>query len=107
MGDQFQTISFIEAKKLAEEAARINLSIFLSDPSIDLLRDEYLETEYCWMFFRNQGIIVPPEGSLRGDWAYAVSKRGQIRQIADLSDDPIKLNAYLIKMSDYFNRQPN
>jgi hypothetical protein len=39
---------------------------------------------------------------MKGAWAYAVSKRGTARQIADFFDDKEGLRAYLQTMSDYF-----
>lgn len=98
-------IELDEAKKLAESAARRNLDGFLTKPSDKVLDEVYLEAEYCWMFFRCREIFVPPEFSLRGDWAYAVSKNGEVRDIPDFSDDREQLNAYLAKMSEFFSRR--
>jgi hypothetical protein len=97
-------VSFCDAKNLAELSALGNLKNFLKDEKTSLLREDYLEAEHCWVFFRNKEIIVPPESSLGGDCAYAVSKAGEVRQIADLSSDNEQSLAYLQKMSDYFNR---
>ena len=104
MENSMLSISLDQARKIAEDAARMNLSDFLLDSPDKILRDEYLEAEYCWMFFRCRKIVVPPEASLRGDWAYAVSKTGLVRDVPDLSDDRERLHAYLEKMSDYFRR---
>ena len=54
--------------------------------------------------FRNKEIVVPPEAALLGDWAYAVSKRGQIRDVPDLSADEVKMREYLKEISGYFKR---
>jgi len=97
-----ESISVEHARKIAEKSALNNLKSFLSDPSVPLLQESCLEAEFCWIFFRNKGINVPAERALTGDWAYAVSKRGHVRQIADLSGDTEKMLAYLEKMSKYF-----
>lgn len=97
-------ISVIEARSLAEEAALANLRTFLKEPQENVLRDEFVEGENCWFFFRNPSISVPPDKALKGDWAYAVSRRGQVREIADMSGEPERLTDYLKVMSDFFAR---
>lgn len=94
-------ITFEQARALAENAARSMLGHLLKDEATPLLEDRYLDAECYWMFFRNKAIVVPPEQSLR-TWAYAVSKRGCVRYIADFSADPAKLQEYLLTMSNYF-----
>lgn len=101
-------ISFEEARKLAEADARENLKVFMTDPATPPLRHEYLEAEHCWMFFRNLNIKLPDPGSVDGmipDCAYCFSKSGEGREVADLSDDPVKCREYLQKMSDYFKEK--
>jgi len=95
------SITFEQARVRAENEARSHLKYFLKDESTPLLEERYLDAECCWMFFRNRAIVVPPEQSLRTG-AYAVSKRGSLRYIADFSDDFAKLQAYLLTMSNYF-----
>ena len=56
------------------------------------------------MFFRNEAIHIPPERGLSGG-AYVVSRKGNVRQIADFSHDPEKLRAYLQTMSDYLGKR--
>jgi hypothetical protein len=97
-------ISLSDAMKLAENAARRNLSCFLPREDAKVLAGEYVEAEHCWIFFRSKEILVPPEGEFRGGWAYAVSKTGEIREVPDFSNDEQKLKAYLEKMSEYFIR---
>jgi hypothetical protein len=57
------------------------------------------------VFFRNKQIEGPPERVLRWARAYAVSKKGEVRLIADFSDEPGKLNEYLQVMSSYFKER--
>ncbi|MDB5075341.1 MAG: hypothetical protein JWO42_1520 [Chloroflexi bacterium] len=95
-----QPVTFEEARKAAENAARSHVSNFRKDESIPFLAERHLEAEHCWMFFRNEAIVVPPGRLL--DWAYCVSKRGSLRSIADFSDDPVRLQEYLLTMSNYF-----
>jgi hypothetical protein len=97
-------ISLSDALKIAESAARRNLSCFLPREDATVLAGEYVEAEHCWMFFRSKEIFVPPEGELRGGWAYAVSKTGEIREVPDFSSDKQKLKEYLEEMSEYFIR---
>ncbi|MDB5058725.1 MAG: hypothetical protein JWO59_2197 [Chloroflexi bacterium] len=86
---------------LAGKEAHSDVSIFRKDESTPLLSERYLEADHCWMFFRNEAIVVPPERPLR-DAVYCVSKRGSLRSIADFSDDPVRLQEYLLTMSNYF-----
>jgi len=101
MTKQWKNISIIEARTIAEAAARLNLQGFLTDESVTLLRAEVLEAEHCWMFFRNPEIYVPADSALIGDWAYVVSRYGDVRDVADLYGQQ-GLIEYLKKMSDYF-----
>jgi hypothetical protein len=98
-------ISIAEAKKLAEEAAHSNLKGLLTGFDGNILREEFAEGENCWFFFRNPSIDVPPQMSLTGECAYAVSRRGEVREIADFSESPERLSEYLKVMSDYFARK--
>jgi hypothetical protein len=102
------TITFDQARKEAENEARRSLRNFMSDPDMPALRDEYLEAEHCWMFFRNPDIKFPDRASGDGmlpDGAYCWSKHGEGRVVADFSDDPAKCRAFLQKMSDYFKEK--
>ncbi|MFC5475789.1 hypothetical protein [Paraherbaspirillum soli] len=98
------TITFEQAKRLAEESASFFLSDFLKDAATPLLQEHYLEAEHCWMFFRNKDIAIPPDRPFC-DGAYAISKKGNGSYIADLSDNPEKLQAYLQTMSNYFKQR--
>jgi hypothetical protein len=95
-------ITLSEAKDLAAMDASRSLEALRIDASTPILAETYLEAEYCWIFFRNKQIEVPAAASLHCDWAYAVSKRGTVRQIVDLSEDPNAASEYLRKMSTYF-----
>lgn len=93
-----------QARRIAEEQARIELSGF-APAEVNCLQDDYLEAEHCWMFFKKKDIVVPPEASLGINWAYVVSKHGKFSLVQDFSSDSKKLNAYLKTMSDYFARK--
>jgi hypothetical protein len=97
-------IDVVEARKRAAEAAEYPLRRFVTKPGVNLLRADYAEGESCWFFFRNLEIFVPPESMMVGGWAYAVSREGQVRQIADFSGDQEGLEAYLKTMSGFFQR---
>ena len=94
-------ITMREAKKIAENAAKEQLQSY-ANSKISFLSDEFMEADYCWFFFRNKKIIGPPEEVLNWDWAYAVSKKGELSLIADYSKDTEALKDYLKKMSNYF-----
>ncbi|WP_316228458.1 hypothetical protein [Bradyrhizobium sp. SZCCHNR1039] len=95
-------IDVAAARRIAEEAAQQKLERFLAEPDQPLLRDEFLEGANCWFFFRDPAIVVPPQYALGAECAYAVSKRGAVRTIADFFSDKEKLDSYLKTMSDYF-----
>jgi hypothetical protein len=97
------TITVEEARQIAEASARRFLQDFVPDEKTPFLEEGCLEAENCWFFFGNRGIDVPLERSF-SKGAYAVSKRGTLRLIADLSDDPERLIQYLQTMSDFFGR---
>ena len=98
-------ITFKEAKAIAEEDARKNLYEFREDISQAFLREEFLEAECCWIFFRNKEITGPPERALTWDCAYAVSKKGNCYTIADRSDEPEELNKYISHFSSHLKRR--
>jgi len=104
MNTEHKIITIAEAKKMAVDRIRRNTIYDVKDDSIPLLQDNYLETDYCWMFFRNKAIVIAPERALNGG-AYCISKKGHVRYIADLSDDPVQLQEYLQTMSNYFKEQ--
>ncbi|MDN4620974.1 hypothetical protein QCD85_22850 [Paenibacillus sp. PsM32] len=102
MNDYVKKIDFNQAKRIATESALRRLKPFMDDENISVLSAEFKEADYCWFFFRNEKIVGPPERSLAWDGAYAISKKGTESLIADYSNDPIALNEYLQKMSNYF-----
>ncbi len=95
-------ITFPQAKVLATENAKSDLSSFMPDNSFSILDDSYLEAGYCWIFFKNPHIIVPDNALLGINWAYAVSKRGNCRMVYDLRYDAEKMRNHLESLSTYF-----
>jgi hypothetical protein len=100
MSKYIQEITFEQARKLAEDTAVKQVGMFRNNCEIPVLREEYVEAECCWFFFRNRQIEIPESMSLK-DCAYAISKKGQVYGIADYSDNHIKLNEYLEKFSEH------
>ncbi len=96
-------INFIEAKMLAESSAKKLITVWgdLEDPSPPYLSNYYMEDKGCWIFFRHERIIIPPEKGPATS-AFAVSKKGEIRLIADYRDSPERAKEYLKTMSDHF-----
>jgi hypothetical protein len=97
-------ITLDQARKIATDMAGYDTARDVKNKSVQLLQDHYLETEYCWMFFRNKEITIAPERAL-SDCAYCVSKKGSGRSIADYSDDSIRLHEYLQIMSNHFKER--
>jgi hypothetical protein len=93
------------SKQISVDKARLLAS---SDPELaqlaiaqgsSPLEELFFEADNCWMFFRNRSLVLPY--SIGFD-AYAVSKRGNVRRIADFFDDPQKAQDYLQVMSKHF-----
>lgn len=61
----------------------------------------YMEAEGCWIFFRHESIHITPESGPAYS-AIAVSKKGEVRAIADYRDNPERAQEYLNIMSDHF-----
>jgi hypothetical protein len=100
-----QTHSLEEARLIAETAAKKTLASCVNQNCSNLLEENVFEAEFCWFFFRNRMIICPPETSLAWSWAFAVSKRGELRSIADFYEEPEKLYEYLEVMSKHFKEK--
>jgi hypothetical protein len=99
---QTKAVTVERARLIAVEAARFHWSdAVVNDVSRPFLSDVYLEAEHCWMFFRNDAIVTPPERAL-DDCAYVVSKRGHLRYVVNYAAEPQKADAYNKKMSEYF-----
>ncbi|MDN4621042.1 hypothetical protein QCD85_23190 [Paenibacillus sp. PsM32] len=98
-------ITYEQAKNIAYKTAFDKLNRYSLDENIPLLSEEYKEAENCWFFFRNKKVYGPPEEELRWSCAYAVSKKGELRTIADFSEETEKLIDYLQVMSDYFKQK--
>ncbi|MFD2332600.1 hypothetical protein ACFSR7_25360 [Cohnella sp. GCM10020058] len=105
MSEYIGTITFHQAREAVEVVALRKLSEFMDSSNIPVLRDPYKESEYCWIFFRNKQIQGPPERELTWGWAYAISKKGEIRLIGDLSDEPEKLEVQIGRLSNYFKEK--
>jgi hypothetical protein len=90
-----------DAQALAEAAAKDTWGKF-ADPGTALLSERVLEGEHCWFIFRNPAIQMPATAWYSASSAYAVSRRGRVREIPDYSSEPERLNAYLDLMSAYF-----
>ncbi len=104
MNHKLEYISLAQAKSIAEQHAYSDLKEFVGTPS-DVLKDEYLEGECCWMFFRSDKINVPLDVTLGLKWAHVVSKKGTYSMVQDFSDNQQKLYDYLQTMSDYFKKK--
>jgi len=99
-----KVIDLEDARAIAERNAFTELEPF-SAGKPHVLADGQLEAEACWMFFKSEEILVPPEATLGIKWAYVVSKRGAFSMVQDFSDNPVRLRAYLEELSEYFKRR--
>jgi hypothetical protein len=98
-------ISFEQAQKIAENAVRSDISPVRLQGLNNLLEEDYLEAECCWIFLRSKKIVIPPEDCiLMAYGGYAVSKKGECSLITHFDYSPEKLNAYLKVMSDYYKK---
>ena len=103
MDSKLMPISLSQARVIAEKHARADLDGFISSSS-QVLKNEYLEAEHCWMFFKSEEICVPKDATLGIKWAYVVSKKGTYSMVQDFSDDQQRLQTYLQTMSDHFQK---
>ncbi len=104
--DYRQTITFEQARYMAEDMSRQDLLEYVEDPDVPFLHEVTLEAEYCWFFFYNSNIVIPEENwVLKMLSAYAISKKGDVSHTYNYLDDPRKANDYLMAMSAYFNRR--
>lgn len=101
-----QTITFEQAKNMAENFSRRDLLDYVEDSNISFLHEVTQEAECCWFFFYNPMIVIPKERwALQMLSAYAISKRGEISHTYNYLDDPIKAKDYLYAMSGYFKKR--
>lgn len=93
-------INLTEAQALAALEARAMLGI----QEAQVLSPEYAEAEGCWIFFRSRDLTFPSHMALASSAAYVVSKRGEVRVVADFLDSPDELSVLLSRLSDFFLR---
>ena len=67
------------------------------------LSRDYMEAESCWIFFRHERIHVSP-ASGPANSAIAVSKKGEVRLVADYRENPERAREYLQTISAHFIR---
>jgi len=97
-------INLSDARALARQQAQEMLGMQESE----ILDSEYVEGEGCWIFFRRRTLTFPPHMSLASSAAYAVSKWGEVRIVADFSGELEEANALLLRLSEFFllNKAP-
>jgi hypothetical protein len=99
-------INFDKAKQLALEAAEEQFGEFKKSGQLLLDSDVLIESDFCWIFLRNQKVEIPDERwSLKGV-AIAVSHTGEIRLIADHENDVEALKIYAERLSAHFRSIP-
>jgi 30S ribosomal protein S13 len=98
-------LTYAEARERAAAAIKELLFTWadLQDTPPPYLSRDYMEAEGCWIFFRHERIHVSPESGPANS-AIAVSKKGEVRFIADYRDNPERAKEYLQTMSEHFIR---
>jgi hypothetical protein len=100
-------ISFSQAVVLAEARARqVLLSKFPKNAS-DVFEKHVVEDRYFWLFFRNRNILIAeyPTGEVKGNFAFAVGKRGLVLSVKDNFNDKEKLEEQIKGLSGYFAKR--
>lgn len=101
-----KNIGLDEARDIAEAEAKIFLSGAVQVGSqAEILSKNVAEGFGCWIFFRNKEIPILSGGELASSGAYAVSQRGEVRVVADFSEDPQKLAELLTLLSQFFGKE--
>lgn len=89
--------SFVSAKSVAERLARGALQCILAHVPSEVLSNQYLEAEGCWIFFLNEQIPLP--SNIQGQiffTAYAVAKCGELEaSVYDFRPNMKKMQDYL------------
>jgi len=88
----------------ARALAAVQAKAMLDTSEADMLSPDYVEAEGCWIFFRSRELTLPSHMELSASAAYAVSKWGEVRIVADCSDSPDQMNSLLALLSGYFLR---
>ncbi|OXM82457.1 hypothetical protein [Paenibacillus rigui] len=99
------TITYAQARQLAEELAYENLNHFVPNNNSQLLSHRFEEAECCWFFFTNEDIIptLPEEAWFSKSYSsYAISKKGEARSIYNYTNEKEKLKKYVHVLSNYF-----
>jgi hypothetical protein len=91
-------INLSDARALAALEARA----FPGTHEPDVLSPEYAEAGGCWIFFRNRNLAFPPHMSLASSAAHAVSRRAEVRAVADCSGSPVEMDSLSSNLSSFF-----
>ncbi len=94
-------ISQSQARALAEQHSRAELGQF-AYVAARVLRDDYLEAEFCWMYFMSDAYVQPDDAAPAPRYAHVVSKQGTYARVPDVSGDGNKLWASLQALSRHF-----
>jgi len=89
--------SFVSAKNVGESLARAELQCVLAHVPCEVLSNQYLEAEGCWIFFLNEQIPLPSKIQGKLLWtAYAVAKFGELEaSVYDFRPNMEQMQDYL------------
>jgi hypothetical protein len=97
-------INLKEARQMAEEMARTELSHIININGLKLLEDRCLEGRNCWFFFRNRELKVPQNFRFYWQLDFMISKKGMRASIYDFYENEDKLQKYLEDYTNYLDR---
>jgi hypothetical protein len=97
-GSDFLTIE--QARERAETEAQRFMRVAFDQEEWPLLREECSTAPHCWIFYRRSELVIPADMPLLR-CAFAVTKRGTLRIVADYSGDPKKAQEYAEFLSNF------
>jgi hypothetical protein len=97
-------ITFSQAVVLAQVRAREVLLRKFPGNASDVFEEYVIEESTFWLFFRNRNIAIPEysTGEIKGDFAFAVGKRGLVLSVKDNFEDKAVLEEQVNGLSSYF-----
>ncbi len=97
-------ISYKEAKLIALQQAMTMLGEHLKFDDLDIFERKAIEGSECWIFLINKNYPFAKEAAFSASAAYAVSKFGKVRVVADFSKDAEKMSELLSLLDNYFKK---
>jgi hypothetical protein len=90
-----------DATAIAEKAAMKHFARYVEQPPLRWISENFLEASNCWLFLRDNDVMLNEYGRVSADAAIVVSKKGKVMIVADHNRDMEKLRQYLSNVSKY------